>query len=487
VLSDRDVEEMARSRLGRTLRGKYRLERLIGVGGMAAVYAAVHRNGRNVAVKLLHPALSSVTGVRERFLREGVAANAVGHPGAVAVLDDDVAEDGSAFLVMELLDGESAEALSERLGRLPLPTVCAVGLQLLDVLEAAHAHGIVHRDLKPANLLVTRDGQLKVLDFGIARLKAPGTASATQPGTMLGTPAFMAPEQALGRTREVDAQTDIWAVGATLFTLASGREVHQAPALEETLVLAATQAAPSLSSVLEAAPPAFVAVVDRALAREKSARWPSAAAMRAALATASAGLPTGPVALATLYALPAKGGPSEAEEHRPVSVVAPAVAVASVSSGSRRLTRRRVAIGAVAVLLLGALAIALRLGLARTPDEPAAVVAPRPSAASSAPAAHPPTASPAAPPAVPTIVPDATLATAADRTEGTVRRPSTRPDSAIAAKSSVVPGGAERTPALRPKAGGTGAKPVAAPKKPGCNPPYRVDASGVKLWKRECF
>src|SRR3954466_1181620 len=144
----------AQTRVGIVLKDKWRLDSLLGVGGMAAVYAATHRNQKRVAVKVLLPELSNDEDVRERFLREGYAANTIGHPGAVSVLDDDVTEDGSAFLVMELLDGASLEDLSQR-GLLPFPALCAVALDLLQVLQAAHANGIVHRDIKPANLFVT--------------------------------------------------------------------------------------------------------------------------------------------------------------------------------------------------------------------------------------------------------------------------------------------------------------------------------------------
>ncbi|HEX6766174.1 MAG TPA: serine/threonine-protein kinase, partial [Polyangiaceae bacterium] len=284
-------ESEAPLRIGQVLREKYTLERVLGVGGMATVYAASHRNGRKVAIKILHRELSVNKEVRERFLREGQAANAVGHPGAVAVLDDDVSEDGAAFLVMELLDGGSAEELAERRGgRLPLSDVCAIGDQLLDVLEAAHKNGIVHRDIKPANLFITRHGRVKVLDFGIAKVRQAGGARATQTGLMLGTPAFMAPEQALGRVTDVDARTDLWAVGSTLFALAAGRSVHEAPTAQETLVWAATKPAPSFSTVLGDAPTELVAVVDRALSFDREQRWPTAAAMREAFLAASKGV-----------------------------------------------------------------------------------------------------------------------------------------------------------------------------------------------------
>ena len=280
----------AQQRIGQVLRGKYRIDRVLGVGGMAAVYAATHRNQKQFAVKVLHPELSFREDIRTRFLREGYAANSVRHSGAVAVLDDDVAEDGAAFLVMELLDGFSVEQLSERSGgRLAVAYALGIAHQVLDTLSAAHTQGIVHRDIKPANLFLSRDGQVKVLDFGIARVRDAATtgSNATGTGMLLGTPAFMAPEQALGKSNEIDAQTDVWALGATLFTLLSGQVVHPGESGPHLIVLAATMPARSLSAVAPEMPPAVAAVVDRALAFGKADRWVSSAAMRDAIRDAS--------------------------------------------------------------------------------------------------------------------------------------------------------------------------------------------------------
>src|SRR5262249_46229315 len=150
-----------------------------------------------------------------------------------------------------------------------------------DALSAAHSKGIVHRDLKPANLFVSSSGALKVLDFGIARLREISAVSSmgTNAGSILGTPAFMAPEQARGRPDLIDHQSDLWAVGATLFTLLSGRLVHEAQTVNEQLALAITARARSLATVAPELPAALVAVVDRALSYEKSERWPDAASM----------------------------------------------------------------------------------------------------------------------------------------------------------------------------------------------------------------
>jgi len=278
-----DLDARVSGRLGSTLRGKYRLDKVLGVGGMAVVYVATHRNRKRFAVKMLHPELSVREDIRTRFLREGYVANSVEHPGAVAVLDDDTAEDGAAFIVMELLEGDGVDHLWEKGGRrLPLRATLAIGDQLLDVLASAHARTIVHRDIKPANLFVTRDGTLKVLDFGIARLRdaAGSGAHATSTGMLMGTPAFMAPEQALAKSSEIDGQSDVWAVGATLFTLLSGQIVHEGDNGQQILVQAATQQARSLRHLVPEAPPQVVAIVDRSLTFLKSDRWASAAVMR---------------------------------------------------------------------------------------------------------------------------------------------------------------------------------------------------------------
>jgi serine/threonine protein kinase len=284
-MMDDDFMDHAQGRVGTTLRDKYRIEGVLGVGGMAVVYAATHRNQRRVAVKMLLPELSIHKEIRARFLREGYAANTVDHPGAVAVLDDDIAEDGSAFLVMEQLVGEELNRiLVQHPNGLDARAVLAIADPLLAVLAAAHAKSIIHRDIKPSNIFLTEDGSLKVLDFGIARIRdAADGGSATQTGQALGTPAYMAPEQALGILKEIDGTTDVWSVGATLFALASGQLVRQAESTGALFAEAATQPARSLAVAAPHVDSRVVAIVDRALAFDKSARWPDAAAMRQAV------------------------------------------------------------------------------------------------------------------------------------------------------------------------------------------------------------
>ncbi len=283
---DKDLQR-ARARIGKVLRGKYRVDRLLGVGGMASVFSATHlRNANCVAVKILHSGLAIEPDLRARFLREGYASNSVGHPGTVRVLDDDTTEDGALFLVMELLDGETLDARWERSHhKLGVREVVTLVSELLDVLAAAHAKGIVHRDIKPENLFLTREGKVKVLDFGVARLRE-ASATRTGSGAVFGTPAFMPPEQALGRVDEVDALSDVWAVGATAFLLLSGRFVHEAATAAEFVVRAATLKAPPLTSVAPEVPGPVAHVIDRALAFDKDDRWASASAMRDALVKA---------------------------------------------------------------------------------------------------------------------------------------------------------------------------------------------------------
>jgi serine/threonine protein kinase len=271
--------------VGRVLRDKWRIDARIARGGVGTVFAATHKNnGNRVAIKVLHPEFSRDQDTRRRFLQEGYAANQVNHPGVVRILDDDVTEEGAAFLVMELLEGELLEKRRIRKGgMLQLAEVYEIADQLLDVLASAHEKGIVHRDIKPDNLFIAKDGRLKVLDFGFAQMKTGVSHEQTATGFLLGTPGFMSPEQAVGDRAKVDAQTDIWAVGATLFTLLSGHPVHEAESAAEMLVAAANYPARSLGQMTNGLPPKLVQIVDRALAFDKADRWPTARSMQGAL------------------------------------------------------------------------------------------------------------------------------------------------------------------------------------------------------------
>jgi serine/threonine-protein kinase len=351
-----------------------------------------------VAVKVLHAELSRDAEVRRRFLREGYAANVIDHSGVVRVLDDDVTEDGAAFLVMELVEGETLDARCARLShRLPHAEVVAIARAVLDVLSAAHMNGVVHRDIKPENVFLTLDGAVKVLDFGIAQVRrAPGGSFATMAGATFGTPAFMSPEQALGRSQEVDGRSDVWAVGATIFWALSGRAVHEGTTINEVLVAAATQPAAPLATVVPGVSAELATVVDRALARDRAARWQDAGAMRDALGRAS--LERSPREMSCSGSRPA--GPP----HLQASLGAPG----TTPWRPERASRARTASVVGAMFLVVAAGVALVRALGGPPAPAASPALGVPSALGVPPAPTPPApwsvtspASPAAEPLVP--------------------------------------------------------------------------------------
>jgi serine/threonine-protein kinase len=287
--------EAARARLGATLKGKWKLDKVLGVGGTASVYAASHRNGKRAAIKVLHPELSAQFEFRERFLREAYVGNHIEHPGALTVHDDDSTEDGCAFLVMDLLEGENLEARRTRKGgKLGPLEVLSLMDAVLDIVQAAHQKGVVHRDIKPENLFVTVENEVRLLDFGVARIDVPEDPSQTLAGISMGTPAFMPPEQASAHWNEVDERSDIWALGASMFVLLTGTYVYRGGTVNESLVQAITGTAPKVQTIEPSVPPLVAQIVDRALEREKSYRYASAAEMQSHLRAAYRELQDGP-------------------------------------------------------------------------------------------------------------------------------------------------------------------------------------------------
>src|SRR5262249_28815123 len=214
--------------IGETL-GSYKITRLIGKGGFGVVYAAEHSlMGRKAAVKLLRPAYSEDKEIVQRFFNEARAAAMIKHPGIVEVYDVGRHTDGSAYLVMELLEGDS---LASKMGGdepLDTATLLAVGRQIAAALGAAHRKGIIHRDLKPENVFLVPDTEspdgvrVKLLDFGVAKLVSPTTSLSTVSGSVLGTPVYMSPEQCRGAER-VDPRSDLYSLGCILYEMACGR------------------------------------------------------------------------------------------------------------------------------------------------------------------------------------------------------------------------------------------------------------------------
>jgi serine/threonine-protein kinase len=430
----------AQSSLGTWLRDKWRLDALLGVGGMAAVYAATHRNGSRAAVKILHPEMAADDVLRQRFLWEGYVANSVAHEGVVNILDDDAAEDGSLFLVTELLEGETLEERRVRLGgRLPQDEVLLVADRVLDVLAAAHDKGIVHRDLKPENVFLTRAGQVKVLDFGIARVRErSGGKRLTGNGIVMGTPAYMAPEQARGLSDKVDERSDLWACGAVMFTLLSGRHLHEGRSVNEQLSNAIRTSAPSLGSIAPDVRPAVARVVDRALQFSKARRWADARSMQQAVRRAY-------------------------EEHRGL----PRVAVPRSTPRARPVPPA--AVGAAAFGLAVMSVVGLVAPGRPTSVQPAVIVS---ASIESSPASAPSVA----------LTPPAVLSELA-----TADWPSSdlsAADSASAAAMAAPP------PARSPsKKGGSQSAAASIPATSGdCRPPYTVEPNGGKQhWKVECL
>ncbi|MBI4700324.1 MAG: serine/threonine protein kinase [Deltaproteobacteria bacterium] len=290
----RELERRAQVRVGTILKDAWRLDALLGVGAMAAVYAATAPDGSRAAIKLLHPELSSLDELRARFLREAYVANRIEHAGAVRVLSHGEDKDGVVFLVMDLLEGETAHARWRRSGnRLEVALVLHIADAVLGVLVAAHDQGIYHRDIKPKNIFLTDDGSVKLLDFGIARITDAATAL-TQTGVLIGTLPFMSPEQARGQVHSYGPSSDLWALGAVMFTFLSGRFVHEADTPNERLLAAMTRAAPPLGALLPGVPEDLARLVDTALAFDRDRRWQQGREMLAALRAVRAALAESP-------------------------------------------------------------------------------------------------------------------------------------------------------------------------------------------------
>ena len=280
---------VAVAREGELVGGKYRIVRLLAQGGMGVVYEAQHTVvRRRFAVKFMRRDLAERRDILTRFQREAEAAGALESEHVAAAVDFGIAEDGAPYIVMEYLVGESLTALLGREGPLPVGRAADLVSQAGRGMEVAHAAGIIHRDLKPQNLFVCRrqDGTdlLKVLDFGVAKLQTVDEMNAaTRTGAVVGTVAYMSPEQARG-DKVVDQRSDVYALGAILYELCSGRKPHPGESHNAILHHIATQPAVPLESVARDLPAGFLAIVAGALAPDPGARPASAGALVEALA-----------------------------------------------------------------------------------------------------------------------------------------------------------------------------------------------------------
>lgn len=268
----RDLQDL----VGRTIAERYRVDALIGVGGMAVVFRAHHLGlGRDVAVKLLHPHMTENPEVSARFDREARSASRLDHPNCVQVTDFGSTEQGTKFMVMQLLEGGELTQILEK----PVPAKRAVELtlQILRGLEHAHKQGVIHRDVKPENVFVTSDHAdletLKLVDFGIAKIvgAASGDTHKTTVGLVFGTPAYMSPEQAMGV--EADARSDLYSTGVILYQMLAGKLPHDH---EDPVSLVRMQVSRSPEPLPSSVPPVLAGFVERLLQKDRDERFPSA-------------------------------------------------------------------------------------------------------------------------------------------------------------------------------------------------------------------
>jgi serine/threonine-protein kinase len=272
---------------GSVVLGRWKLERIVGEGGMGVVWAATdQKTGEPRALKFLKQADDERA--HARLLREARAAKAVQHPNIAPVLEVAELPNGQPFLVMELLSGETLAARLTRKGPLPLGEMSRLLLEVIAAVEAAHAAGIVHRDLKPDNVfLLEKTDAVRVLDFGIAkeivRSADESEASLTATGSMIGTPHYMAPEQIFGDS-DIDARADVWALGVILYECITGKRPTQASGVGQVLKIIATDSIPPLSSTAPEVPLALSHLIARMLTRDRSKR-PSLEVVRTALTT----------------------------------------------------------------------------------------------------------------------------------------------------------------------------------------------------------
>jgi hypothetical protein len=260
----------------------FRVQERLGEGGMGVVHRALGPDGRPAAIKFLVASGPSGKEAARRFARE--AEVRIPHPNICRVLDSGRADDGTPWIAMELLEGESLEA---RLARGPLSPTETVGLavQVCRGLSAAHGAGIVHRDLKPSNLFLCRDGTVKLFDFGIALFWSGEATRLTTAGMILGTPWYLSPEQARGQ-QDLDARTDVWSLGVALWEALVGRSPFARETPLASVVAVLMEDPPPLAAVAPAVPPPLAAVVERSMRKLRDERWASAAAFGEALLAA---------------------------------------------------------------------------------------------------------------------------------------------------------------------------------------------------------
>ena len=267
-------------RIGDIIERKYRIESVLGRGGMGTVYAGTHTKiHRRVAIKILKGQFSDDAMMVERFEREALAASAVQSDHVVEIFDVGQLESGEHYMIMEFLEGESLSKLFRRHGWMAPEDLFPMAVQLLRGLAAAHEGGIVHRDLKPGNIFITSEQVVKIVDFGVSKFASLASEGGfTQTGAIVGTPHYMAPEQTKA-AKDVDNRADLYAVGAILFRGLTGRTPFEATTIHEIIAKLIASEAPKLASVVDDADPGVARIIDTALAKAPAARYRNASEM----------------------------------------------------------------------------------------------------------------------------------------------------------------------------------------------------------------
>lgn len=322
--------------IGCTIEGKYRIDAKIGAGGMGSVYRA-HRLmiGDDVAVKILHPEHVSQPDATERFRREAQAAARLKHPNAVSIYDFGVTSGGLVYLVMELVEGQSLREIIKRQGPLTPSAAADVISQVCAALDEAHRQHIVHRDLKPDNIVVQpmiNGLRVKVLDFGIAKLRDLTAGNLTQTGSVMGTPHYMSPEQCLGE--EIDSRSDLYSLGIVLYEMLAGVVPFNSPMSTAVVVQHVNQTPPPLRSMNVSISPAVETVVMRALAKQPGERPQTAAVFAQELSSAVAPPTAAPVAHQQATPPPTFAMPGSGLGHAGAISPAPTVVLRTPVSGS---------------------------------------------------------------------------------------------------------------------------------------------------------
>jgi len=464
-------------RPGDVLAGKYRVERVLGVGGMGVVVAAQHLQlDEKVALKFLRPEALGDAEAVARFDREARAAVKIKSEHVARVIDVGKLENGAPYIVMEYLEGGDLSGMLEKSGPMSFEQAVDFVLQACEAIAQAHALGIVHRDLKPSNLFCIRrpDGQLsiKVLDFGISKSTTTGSFGSgsrdmgmTRTTAVIGSPIYMSPEQ-MQSSKNVDSRTDIWSLGVILFELLTGRVPFEGDTVTELAIRVATEPTPPVASLRADVPPGLERAILRCLEKTRERRYQNVAELAAALVAFGSKRANASLERIQGTLQPGLGYTQLASEPL-VSPGASTMAAWQSGSATRRSGKAIAAVAAAA-----AVAAVVVVGVLFLRRNPAPLALPGPGSGAPPASAEPP-ASVASPPASSVVV------------TGTPEAAASAPAAQISAQAMPASRGQRPPTTLRP-AGSTTAPANPAPAR-HCDPPYYFDAQGNRVFKRECL